>query len=234
MTDDENVAHNWDKVALRIANELYDDGKEYETIMLEYARRLRAEFEKGQEPWLIRTCKHEPFEGRCIHCQVQFKDGYPIRTAPYVKLNGLDDLRDRKNPAAALSPAKAWAKEDSTVYAQPATVAPDDWTMDYDGGPAPPDAQTVNVPTEEMIAAGDEAIVEAIQPRHFPLNLSDGDSPALRCWNAMLAAAPQSVNAEAKALRIAAGMISTLPEFSNQHPEDVLKYLMDAAIGERK
>lgn len=37
-----------------------------------------------------------------------------------------------------------------------------------------------------------------------------------------------------KELRIAAGLISTMPQFSDKHPEDVLQFIRDAAMKEWK
>ena len=36
----------------------------------------------GQQPWLIRTCNHEWFEGRCVHCNVKAVDGRAAPASP--------------------------------------------------------------------------------------------------------------------------------------------------------
>lgn len=65
---------NDDELALKIAGEMDQEALWEPTMYItEFARRLRAE--SAQEPV---ACKHEPFEGFCIHCGVRFSNGHAL------------------------------------------------------------------------------------------------------------------------------------------------------------
>ena len=60
----------------------------------------------GQQPWLIRTCNHEWFEGRCVHCNVKAVDG---RAAPASPLPpGLERASLTHNPTHGAARLDSW------------------------------------------------------------------------------------------------------------------------------